>query len=134
MKAQNYDRFGNVSKIIENYEYWTLLSNKKCDGLLKVNYCATGHDNCSFDNLWKLITDFGLSKLAHDNTTLKTFCGTRMYMPPQILKTKCSKSPYTSAVDAWSLGIIICYLLTGLHSFSQTHLSKMDFRKGKFYL
>lgn len=44
--------------------------------------------------------DFGL---ASDQPDLKTFCGTELYVAPEILKG----GNYTTAVDIWSLGVIV---------------------------
>ncbi len=63
------------------------------------------------------ITNFGLSKLVDENneTTLKTYCGTPMYLAPEVVEDK--KSQYTSSVDVWSLGVILFVLLSGYHPF-----------------
>ncbi|VEL21388.1 unnamed protein product, partial [Protopolystoma xenopodis] len=52
------------------------------------------------------VTDFGLSKLVDSNTMLRTFCGTPTYLAPEILESAGS-GVYTSAVDVWSLGVIL---------------------------
>ncbi|XP_049861963.1 serine/threonine-protein kinase S6KL [Schistocerca gregaria] len=56
----------------------------------------------------KLI-DFGLAKWLKYGCRTTTICGTIQYMAPDIV----SMEPYGHAVDWWSLGVIMCCLLTG---------------------
>ncbi|KAK6742766.1 hypothetical protein RB195_010185 [Necator americanus] len=53
------------------------------------------------------ITDFGLAKVLKAKTY--TICGTAEYMAPEIFQ----KSGYGTAVDWWSLGIVIFELISG---------------------
>lgn len=53
-----------------------------------------------YPNLNTKLSDFGLSS---DTAQLKTFCGTQLYVAPEV----CIGSPqYTNAVDIWSLGVV----------------------------
>ncbi|CAG9808663.1 unnamed protein product [Chironomus riparius] len=61
------------------------------------------------------IADFGLSKM---NDTMKTQCGTEVYVAPEILK---KRSHYTNAVDIWSSGVFLYAMLTGRMPFTKTH-------------
>ena len=45
-------------------------------------------------------TDFGL---ANDQPELKTFCGSERYSAPEVF----TGGSYTTAVDVWSLGVIV---------------------------
>lgn len=55
------------------------------------------------------ITDFGLSKIIHDEDDLmKTICGTPCYVAPEILRGKV----YDQQVDIWSMGVILYYMLS----------------------
>ena len=56
---------------------------------------------------WVKLGDFGLAKDSH---LLATFCGTQLYLAPEVR----TRSRYTSAVDIWSLGIIIFQYAYGL--------------------
>lgn len=49
------------------------------------------------------LTDFGLSKLAADASQMTTFCGTFIYIAPELLDA----TAYTSQVDLWSLGVVL---------------------------
>uniref|UniRef100_A0A0P4VXK1 Protein kinase domain-containing protein n=1 Tax=Scylla olivacea TaxID=85551 RepID=A0A0P4VXK1_SCYOL len=51
------------------------------------------------------LTDFGLSKLAADASQMTTFCGTFIYIAPELLDT--ATATYTSQVDMWSLGVVL---------------------------
>ena len=53
------------------------------------------------------LADFGLSNQADQ---MVTFCGSIAYIAPEVLKNQCQKIPYTSAVDIWSLGVVILRL------------------------
>ncbi|KAK5141074.1 hypothetical protein LTR04_002730, partial [Oleoguttula sp. CCFEE 6159] len=53
------------------------------------------------------LADFGLAK---DVSALKTCCGTYLYTAPEIWKG----SGYTSAVDIWSLGVVVFEFAYGL--------------------
>ena len=53
--------------------------------------------------------DFGISKVmsSHDVLT-KTYCGTKLYMAPELMK----KTEYSFPADIWSIGIILYRLCT----------------------
>ncbi|XP_026761786.1 serine/threonine-protein kinase S6KL [Galleria mellonella] len=54
------------------------------------------------------LVDFGLSKWLSIGSRTSTLCGTLKYMAPEVL----SREPYGHAVDWWSLGVIVCRMLT----------------------
>ncbi|XHF99542.1 hypothetical protein AWENTII_003041 [Aspergillus wentii] len=68
------------------------------------------------DPIWVKISDFGISKRVLDGQTeLRTRAGTEGYVAPEVfgLVDDCAESSaYTSAVDIWSLGCLLHYLLT----------------------
>uniref|UniRef100_A0ABD2WJQ7 Protein kinase domain-containing protein n=1 Tax=Trichogramma kaykai TaxID=54128 RepID=A0ABD2WJQ7_9HYME len=55
-----------------------------------------------------VLIDFGLAKWLRPLERTLTFCGTFEYMAPEIIKRKC----YGHEVDWWSLGVLMCFLLT----------------------
>lgn len=59
-----------------------------------------------------VLADFGLCKTIGNNTT-KTFCGTDLYLAPEII-TGCK---YNSMVDWWSLGVLLYEMTIGCPSF-----------------
>ena len=69
------------------------------------------------------LADFGL---ANGRPDLKTVCGTKRYVAPEV----CLGSRYTTSVDLWSLGVIILQYLYGLPSEPrqrhQNQLLKLD--------
>lgn len=66
------------------------------------------------DNVIKLC-DFGWS-VYQDNKLRTTFCGTPLYVCPQILKGK----EYDEKIDIWSLGIMMYEMLVGENPFKIT--------------
>lgn len=64
------------------------------------------------------ISDFGMSKFVTTESMMKTFCGTPLYVAPEILKTE-GRGTYSSKVDIWSLGVILYVTFSGLCPFNQ---------------
>ncbi|KAK2834938.1 hypothetical protein FQN49_006763 [Arthroderma sp. PD_2] len=85
----------------------------------------------SFDPLTIKLSDFGLSKVAQEETFLKTFCGTLLYCAPEVYPEYDSykhhfprkrrrpgdplpkTSPYDQSVDMWSFGAVSFHILCG---------------------
>ena len=68
-------------------------------------------ENVLLDNRGHIrLTDFGLSKSGIDGENPKafTFCGTPEYLAPEIIKNL----PYDKAVDFWSLGALMYFMLS----------------------
>uniref|UniRef100_A0A8C5LPD5 Serine/threonine-protein kinase Chk2 n=1 Tax=Leptobrachium leishanense TaxID=445787 RepID=A0A8C5LPD5_9ANUR len=64
------------------------------------------------------ITDFGQSKILGETSLMRTLCGTPTYLAPEVLNTA-GTGGYTSAVDCWSLGVILFVCLSGYPPFSE---------------
>ncbi|KAI5923471.1 kinase-like domain-containing protein [Camillea tinctor] len=73
------------------------------------------HNEGLAEFLWVKLSDFGLSKAG----SLKTFCGTCDYMPPEIYRRR----RYTNAVDIWSLGVVVLEYYAKLPTNSSFHSS-----------
>ncbi|KAJ5917167.1 hypothetical protein N7466_010721 [Penicillium verhagenii] len=86
----------------------------------------------SLDPLRVKLSDFGLSKVTQEETFLKTFCGTLLYCAPEVYPDydmygrgevrkrrrfgdpPAKTSPYSQAVDMWSLGAVLYHVLSGV--------------------
>ncbi|KAK9239851.1 kinase-like domain-containing protein [Lipomyces kononenkoae] len=91
-------------------------------GVVGVVYRDLKPENCLLDSQGHLVlTDFGLSKVANDGGTCKTFLGTPEYMAPEILLGK----PYDFSVDWWSLGALCYDLLTGSPPFTGNNYKRI---------
>ncbi|KGO66577.1 Tetratricopeptide-like helical [Penicillium italicum] len=71
---------------------------------------------------WRIkISDFGLCKqVLGDLTSLRTEAGTTLWAAPQYFFSNERTGHYTSAVDIWSFGVIVFYMLTGKRPFLGT--------------
>ena len=67
------------------------------------------------------ITDFGFAKDISSNDISETFCGSPLYMAPEILNYQ----KYTDQADLWSVGVILYQLLTGKTPFEGKSLSDL---------
>ncbi|KAL4961580.1 kinase-like domain-containing protein [Aspergillus stella-maris] len=67
------------------------------------------------------IADFGVSKYLSEKTSLRSRVGTPEYMAPELLFDTKKESEYSNAVDIWSLGCLLFYLLTKKLAFPGFH-------------
>ncbi|KAG5296577.1 serine/threonine-protein kinase [Histoplasma ohiense] len=85
----------------------------------------------SFEPLHIKLSDFGLSKVAQEESFMKTFCGTLLYCAPEVYpeydnyrRGEARKrrraadpipktSPYDQSVDMWSFGAVLFHILCG---------------------
>ncbi|XP_030763639.1 serine/threonine-protein kinase 33-like isoform X2 [Sitophilus oryzae] len=68
------------------------------------------------DEYFIKLTDFGLSIVKEGvgiQSLMKDYCGTVLYMPPEILQMK----TYSELCDVWSIGIIMYMMLYGSNPF-----------------
>ena len=70
-------------------------------------------ENILIHNTTIKICDFGFAKTKQNCTLLNTFCGSPLYMAPEIL----SFEKYTHKADMWSLGVILYEILTKTHPY-----------------
>lgn len=80
------------------------------------NILLSNNPNDPADDFYIKVTDFGLSIKKAGNTAddmMDEFCGTPMYMAPEILENK----TYSEKCDVWAMGISMCILLTGVPPF-----------------
>ncbi|KAI9699554.1 MAG: serine/threonine protein kinase psk1 [Bogoriella megaspora] len=90
---------------------------------LGVVYRDLKPENCLLDAEGHLLlTDFGLSKVALDDTRCNSVLGTIEYMAPEVIQGQ----DYGMAVDYWSLGAIGFDLLTGSPPFSGANHAKIQ--------
>lgn len=86
----------------------------------------------------KLI-DFGLARFKTDGQTLRTICGSPLYIAPEILELETEHNAagcYTTACDMWSVGVILFVLLSGYSPFDHDDESVLyqSIRNGHYHL
>ncbi|EFO21383.1 CAMK/TSSK protein kinase [Loa loa] len=68
------------------------------------------------------ITDFGFARLLKIGEKSKTFCGSRAYLAPEIIRAQ----PYDGYLsDMWSAGIVLYVMTTGMMPYDDKNLRKM---------
>ena len=88
-----------------------------------INYCHQiniFHRDIKLENILVLkddsvkIIDFGFGIICKSDTYQKLFCGTKSYMPPEIVKKEKYIASYS---DIWSLGVLFYAMLFGVFPF-----------------
>ncbi|CAJ0954689.1 unnamed protein product, partial [Mesorhabditis belari] len=73
-----------------------------------------------FDNV--KLADFGFARFLNQGQASSTFCGSRVYVAPEVLRAK----QYTdNAIDIWSVGIVLYIMVTGVMPYDDRNLRKM---------
>ncbi len=67
------------------------------------------------------LTDMGLTKHLKKNDYTRTLCGTVDYAAPEVF----SESKYNHTVDAWSLGVLLFVVSTGIRLYNSKDESKV---------
>lgn len=108
-----------------------------CNGLKYLHQNGITHRDIKPDNILLAtmkgktllkISDFGLSKILTVET-MKTVCGTQLYVAPEVLKGE----KYSNKVDIWSLGCLLFAMLSGSVPFSpeyKPHDLNVQIKKG----
>lgn len=82
------------------------------------------------------LTDFAVSRVKKegraDFTASGLKSGSHGWIAPEILKDETER--YSSQVDIFSLGCVICYALTGKHPFGKDHERDVNILKGNLVL
>ena len=72
------------------------------------------------DNIFVKFADFGVSR---EGDTLKTICGTALYLAPEVYEANLiqleQRRRYTALVDVWSLGVVVAQLQCGLPTYKK---------------
>ncbi|GMH35800.1 hypothetical protein BSKO_03668 [Bryopsis sp. KO-2023] len=72
------------------------------------------------------IADFGLSKyFGMDESVLATVCGSPEYVAPEVLGVEETSENYGSAVDMWSVGVVLFAMMCCYTPFYDENQSKM---------
>lgn len=67
------------------------------------------------------ISDFGFAKNCAEDDLLGTFCGSPLYMAPELFQM----SSYTNKSDIWSLGVILYELIVKSHPYPSKNRSEL---------
>eukprot|EP00005_Dracoamoeba_jomungandri_P011968 CAMPEP_0174276428 /NCGR_PEP_ID=MMETSP0439-20130205/60378_1 /TAXON_ID=0 /ORGANISM="Stereomyxa ramosa, Strain Chinc5" /LENGTH=582 /DNA_ID=CAMNT_0015368651 /DNA_START=819 /DNA_END=2567 /DNA_ORIENTATION=+ len=68
------------------------------------------------------IADFGFARIIAPQSVAETYCGSPLYMAPEVLRGK----KYDAKADLWSVGVIFYEMLTGRPPFNvRTHVQLM---------
>ncbi|KAK6638403.1 hypothetical protein RUM44_008832 [Polyplax serrata] len=80
------------------------------------------------------LSDFGFSKFLDSNSVVMTYCGTPLYIAPEILKNKGRGGSYDKQVDVWSMGVVLYICLSGVPPFpsSDTQLLTEQILNGRY--
>ncbi|CAJ0587170.1 unnamed protein product, partial [Mesorhabditis spiculigera] len=66
--------------------------------------------------------DFGFSRVLKKGEKSDTFCGSKVYVAPEILRARRYEG---NAVDIWSSGIVLYIMVTGVMPYDERNMKKM---------
>jgi serine/threonine protein kinase len=77
------------------------------------------------------LADFGFVTMHGDkgSATFRSTVGTPMFMAPEIVDMRAQPGGYTNAVDMWSAGVLLYYMLSGTLPFDQLMPREMAIRR-----
>jgi serine/threonine protein kinase len=120
MIIMTYYPDGNITDNIMNEELHVTAFGQILDGLTHLHAAGVAHRDLKPENfLVKIkpffkvvISDFGLAKIAAEDSLLTTFCGTPKYLAPEVFPGL--SDGHDLQVDVWSLGVIILEWIYGI--------------------
>lgn len=74
------------------------------------------------ENLRMRLTDFGWSNYVSDEKVRSTYCGTPIYLAPEMIK----EIGHDEFLDIWCIGVLTFELLTGFPPFSGSNMSVLS--------
>ena len=125
--VQEYINGINLLEIIKNEKHHFIKESRAKKIFLKIvsgiEYCHRiniFHRDIKLENILVLkddsvkIIDFGFGIICKSDAYQKLFCGTKSYMPPEIVKKEKYIASYS---DIWSLGVLFYAMLFGIFPF-----------------
>ena len=105
-----------------NHKYiYQIISGLKCLFESKIIHRDIKPHNILLSDNTVKISDFGFAKTFNDNDLISTFCGSPLYMAPEILKLK----EYTNKADIWSLGVILYEIVFKKHPYPSKNKAEL---------
>ena len=83
------------------------------------------NQNYKFDPKIVKLSDFGFARYydIQANDLAQTFCGTPLYMSPELYESRFKHSSYNCSVDIWSFGVILYKLIYDAYPF---YIERLD--------
>lgn len=79
-------------------------------------------DNCSWNDVFIKIADFGFARTLETSQMTETMCGSPLYMAPEVLNSQ----KYTDIADLWSFGVILYEMLVGVPPFTARNIVELS--------
>jgi len=124
----DYVPFPTLSEYLESFSYGLKenhalqIFHNLVKTIEKIHGCKVAHKDLKPENIFVdpdsydvAVIDFGLSSMVDLNTKDKSFCGSPLYMAPEML----NKEVYDPILaDIWSVGVILYEMLIGCNPWS----------------